>query len=227
MAKKISVLVLCFFSFCSIASADYYQASTNINVRAGAHVTSARIGYFKKGQIVNIQKILGNWCKVQFKNYSNAYAYCPLFKKVDSNLKYKTFNAEDYTLKYLSEWSVKSSDNYATFRSYPRSFSLKGAVLEVHNLDLAADFIGQEKFKDQNITTNFGYKFNLSFFKSVPIENETLSQDSKNSILIIAQKEQGDPLNPAYLVFRYNKVDYPQGEQIFETILNSLHSTNN
>jgi uncharacterized protein YgiM (DUF1202 family) len=54
-------------------------ASKNVNVRSNPKVSNNLIGYIKKGTETEITEIKGNWCKIPFKTYKNAYVYCSLF----------------------------------------------------------------------------------------------------------------------------------------------------
>ena len=76
-----ALAVLSFFQV-SVASAGYmyapgdYKASSNLNVRYQPKVGDNRIDHFLKGDTVKVTKVLGSWCKVDYKKYRSAYVRC-------------------------------------------------------------------------------------------------------------------------------------------------------
>lgn len=87
--KSFLIKVLVFIIWASSLSvafgADLGPNYTKVdsNVRLRPWYNASRIGYFKKGEQVIVKRILGQWCHVEYKNYQNAYIYCPLLNKVE------------------------------------------------------------------------------------------------------------------------------------------------
>ena len=82
----LAVVVISFFQM-NTASAGYmyapgeYRATSNVNVRYQPKVGNNRIDHFLKGDTVKVTKVVGSWCKVDYKKYRSAYVRCAYLLK--------------------------------------------------------------------------------------------------------------------------------------------------
>lgn len=120
--KKSFIVLLCLFTFYAPVSAAYYKATVDVNVRNNPNISALRIGHFKKGQTVNVKRVLGKkWCHIQYRKYNNAYVYCPLLKKIVNQktkpqaapVRLMTF--DEIFLNYPGDWKNFRTDRMMYF----------------------------------------------------------------------------------------------------------------
>lgn len=121
---SIAVYAAPFTGLAAVIGENY--ANVDVNVRISPNATAQRIGHFKKGQKVMVEKMLGDWCHVEYKKYRRAYVYCPLLKN-GSVVKQKTQPApsiekpltfNEISLTYPKDWKTDISLNSLMLSSY-------------------------------------------------------------------------------------------------------------
>lgn len=85
MTRKFFLTVTCILvfsvsSFSAVLGAGLGNNSAKMdsNIRSKPAYNALGIGHLKKDKTVMVKQILGQWCKVEYRNYKNAYVYCPL-----------------------------------------------------------------------------------------------------------------------------------------------------
>ena len=123
MFKKLMLSFLIFFSFCFSVSANSFETTIDVNIRLKPYYNSLRIGHLKKGKKVYIMEKKWNWCKTSYKNYEEAYIYCPLLKesvisksnKVEKREKMKNpLTLKEFALSCPKDWW------FASFSTVPQ-----------------------------------------------------------------------------------------------------------
>jgi len=110
----------------------------NINVRSKPYMGKNLIGNIKKGSTVVVTSTEGEWCKINYKNYQNAYVYCkllafdamPLILSVIDKAKIQTISNESSTKKYsvaneeiskLYDWTMDNNEAGRTYINHSAS----------------------------------------------------------------------------------------------------------
>lgn len=96
MTRKFSLIAICILVFSVLSFSVVFgaelgnnSAKMDSNIRLKPAYNAPRIGYFKKGHTVVVKQILGRWCKVEYRNYKNAYVYCPLLTQSELTKHYE------------------------------------------------------------------------------------------------------------------------------------------
>jgi hypothetical protein len=146
--RKIIIALIALFAFPALSfafSAGNYEVLQNLNIRSPQGVSGARIGFFEKGTVVKVTAVSGEWCKVDYKKYKNAFVYCPLLGTLNTTDNYiqpgagaqagatgaqpQDMNAANKTLDDFNHWLM---DNKEFGRKYINSSYATGwtAALE-------------------------------------------------------------------------------------------------